>query len=97
MRITNENQTPVPTTGNSADTPPTPRNDVAVSTSSSSASPSFPVSLVPSFEFLNLTATLNEVPPVRQEAIAETIRRLDAGQLDTPSALEQTARAILNL
>jgi|GEM_PF-3132267 hypothetical protein len=99
MRITNQNQTPVPSTGNRADTPPTPRSDAAASASSASSStfPSFPDVLVPSFELLSLTAALQQVPPVRQEVIAETVRRLNTGELQTPTALEQTARAILGM
>lgn len=99
MRITNQNQTPVPSADTNADTAPTPRNDSAVpaSPAPSVSFPSFPTSLVPSFELFSLTSTLQEVPPVRQQVIAETVRRLAAGQLQTSSALEQTARAILGM
>lgn len=51
--------------------------------------------LMPSFELLSLNAVLTQVPPVRQDVISETIRRLAAGDLQSPSALEQTANAIL--
>jgi hypothetical protein len=52
---------------------------------------------VPSFEFLSLTATVQQIPPVRQEVVAETLRRLTEGQPQTPAALEQNARAILGM
>lgn len=52
-------------------------------------------SMAPSFELQTLTALLAEVPPVRQAVLAETIRRLTSGQLQTSSALEETARALL--
>ncbi len=100
MRITNQNQPPVSsTTNNSAEPAPGSRNKAAASASSPSdpTSRSFPVSLVPSFELLNLTATLQHIPPVREDVIAETVRRLAAGELQTPSAGERTARAILGL
>lgn len=99
MRITNQNQTPVPSADTNADTAPTPRNDPAVpaSPTPSVSFPTFPVGLVPSFELFNLTSTLQEVPPVRQQVVAETVRRLAAGQLQSSSALEQTARAILGM
>ncbi len=98
MRITNQNQTPIASTDNKTDpAAPPPRNDAASTSSSSSTPPSVPVSLVPSFELLSLTSTLQHIPPLRQEVIAETIRRLAAGQLQTPAALEQTARAILGM
>lgn len=99
MRITNQNQSPHPSTENRTDAAPTARNDAAASSSpaSSSSLPSFPDSLVPSFELFSLTSTLQQVPPVRQEVVAETVRRLADGQLQTPSALEQTARAILGI
>ncbi|SRR5579875_2283759 len=98
MRITNQNQTPIASTDNKTDpAAPTPRNDATSMSSSSSTPPSVPVSLVPSFELLSLTSTLQHIPPLRQEVIAETIRRLAAGQLQTPAALEQTARAILGM
>lgn len=99
MRITNQNQPSVPPADNNADAVPTPRTD-ATATSAPTPSvsyPSFPVGLVPSFELFSLTSTLQEVPPVRQEVVAETLRRLAAGQLQTTSALDQTARAILGI
>jgi hypothetical protein len=101
MRITNQNQIPVPSqdNSNSKDAAPAPGNDVAASASSptSSTSRPYPVSLVPSFELLSLTSTLQHIPPVREDVIAETVRRLATGQLKTPAAVEQTARAILGL
>jgi hypothetical protein len=97
MRITNQNQTPVPSNGNNAEPTPAPRNDASSPVSSSSHSPSSPVGMEPSFEFLSLTAALNQIPLVRQDVISDTIDRLEAGQLQTPSALEQTARAMLGL
>jgi hypothetical protein len=101
MRITNPNQPPVPSTDNSvsADAAPVTGHDVPASSSSvaSATSRSYPVSLVPSFELLNLAATLQQVPPVREDVIAETVRRLATGELQSPSAVEQTARAILGL
>jgi len=51
--------------------------------------------MVPSFEMQTLTGLLAEVPPVRQSVLADTIRRLTSGALQTASALEQTADAIL--
>ncbi len=51
--------------------------------------------MVPSFELLSLNAAMSAVPPMRADVLAETIRRLAAGDLRTPSAVEQTARAIL--
>lgn len=99
MRITNQNQSPLPSTDNRTDAAPTARNDAAALSSSapSSSFPAFPANLVPSFELFSLTTTLQQVPPVRQEVVAETVRRLADGQLQTPSALEQTARAILGI
>ena len=98
MRITNQNQPPIPSTDNKADpAAPSPRNDATPASTSSSTTASLPVSLVPSFELFSLTSTLQHVPPLRQEVIAETIRRLATGQLRTPAALEQTARAILGM
>jgi hypothetical protein len=99
MRITNQNQTPVPPSDNSADAVSTPRHEAAAPSSPapSVSYPSFPISLVPSFELFSLTSTLSEVPPVRQQVVAETVRRLAAGQLQTTSALDQTARAILGI
>lgn len=101
MRITSQNQTPVPSTDktNTPDAAPTQRNETAASSSSprASTSRSYPDSLVPSFDLFSLTATLQEIPPVRADVIAETIRRLAEAQLQTPTALEQTARAILGL
>ncbi len=99
MRITNQNQPPIASTDNKTDPAASARrNDAAASASSpSSPPPSVPVSLVPSFELFSLTSTLQHIPPLRQEVIAETIRRLAAGQLQSPAALEQTARAILGM
>lgn len=99
MRITNQNQPPVPPSDNNADAVPTPHNDSTISASPapSVSYPSFPVGLVPSFELFSLTSTLQEVPPVRQQVVAETLRRLASGELQNTSALEQTARAILGI
>jgi hypothetical protein len=103
MRI--NNQPPV----NSPDTP-TPqvvRRDSSTANSASSpvaapvSSSTLPVasaqdySLVPSFELQSLTAVLAEIPPVRQDVVSETIRRLTAGNLQSRDALVQTAKAIL--
>lgn len=52
--------------------------------------------MVPSFDLLTFNAMLSEVPPVRADVLAETARRLASGVLETPSALEQTAQAILD-
>jgi hypothetical protein len=52
-------------------------------------------SMVPSFELLSLNAVLAQVPPVRQDVLNETVRRLESGQLTSLSALDQTADAIL--
>jgi hypothetical protein len=97
MQVTNQNPLPSPSIDNGKDAASTTRNESASAVPSppSATSPSVPVTLVPSFELFNLTSTLDRIPPVRAEVIAETIRRLDSGQLQTPSALEQTARAIL--
>ncbi|HTU23712.1 MAG TPA: hypothetical protein VMG10_37085 [Gemmataceae bacterium] len=101
MQITNQNQTPVPSADNStsADAAQTSRNDSAAPASSSSSSsfPSFPDSLVPSFELFSLISTLQQVPPVRQDVVAETVRRLSAGDLQSSGAVEQTANAILGM
>lgn len=99
MRITNQNQPPVPPADNSAEAVPAPRSDAAVpvSPAPSVSYPTFPVGLIPSFELFSLTSTLQEVPPVRQEVVAETLRRLASGQLQTTSALDRTARAILGI
>ena len=102
MRI--NNQTPVNSTDST--TSSTPRSDNANPSAPNSAAaslgtPSSPAvsaqdfSMVPSFELQTLTAMLAKVPPVRQDVLAETIRRLTSGDLQTPSALEQTARALL--
>jgi hypothetical protein len=98
MRITNQNQPPAPSLNTSPDAA-APRNDSVsgVSSPPPSTPASMPVSLVPSFELLRLTAVLQQVPPVRQEVITETVRRLLAGQLQTPAALQQTAGAILGI
>ena len=97
MQITNQNPLPAPSIDNGTDAASTARNDSASAAPSagSSTSPSYPVSLVPSFELFSLTSVLQRIPPVREQVIAETIQRLDAGQLETPTALEQTASAIL--
>jgi hypothetical protein len=99
MRITNQNQTQVPTNdaSTSADPATTSRTDAAGPASSlpSLTSQTFPVNLVPSFELLSLQATLQHIPPVRADVIAETVRRLASTQLQTPGAVEETARAML--
>ena len=41
-------------------------------------------SLVPSFELQSLNALLQQVPPVREDVVAETIQRLASGQLRPP-------------
>ncbi|HTU19770.1 MAG TPA: hypothetical protein VMG10_17035 [Gemmataceae bacterium] len=104
MRI--NNQTPVSST--SSTTPSTGRSDnttLGATPSSAAAQPGSPSSsptissqdygMVPSFEMQTLTGLLAEVPPVRQSVLADTIRRLTSGALQTASALEQTADAIL--
>ncbi len=101
MRITNStNQT----AGSPADgaTPPTPRTDAATSalagTHLSSSSVSAPASsLAPSFDLLRLNTLLQQIPPARPDAIAEILQRLTSGQLNTPDALDSTARAMLGI
>lgn len=102
MRITN--QSPVNT---AEPTPSTSRPESATSGTTSPASPSSPAapsssavsaldySMVPSFELLSLNSLLAQVPPLRQDALAAAIRRMASGDLHTPAALEQTARAML--
>lgn len=74
-----------------ASTNPTPH----LSTSSAPEVSAQDLSMVPSFELLSLYAVLVQIPPVRQDVVSETIRRLQSGQLQSPTALEQTANAIL--
>jgi hypothetical protein len=98
MRITNQtNQTPV----NPSETS-TPQAARADSTASAApvAAPSttaIPVQayLLPSYELLSLNAILAQVPPVREDVLAATIRRLASGELRTPEAIARTASAIL--
>jgi hypothetical protein len=98
MRINNQ----PPVSSPDSATASIPRADKASSTSAPHiASSSVPAvsaqdySVVPSFELQSLTAMLAEVPPVRQDVVSETIRRLEAGDLQSHSALMQTANAIL--
>lgn len=95
MRVTNQNQPPVPSPDNNPEAAPTPRNDSSGYASPSLHSPTD--SLEQSSELLGLTNTLQQVPPVRQEAVAEAVRRLASGELRSANALEQTARAILGM
>lgn len=99
MRIANPNQTPVPSSETNADSASAARTSAAPPSASTSApTPAVSVqafSMVPSFELLSLTATLKQIPPVRQEVLAETIRRLAAGDFRSADTLEKTAAAIL--
>ena len=52
-------------------------------------------SVVPSFELFNLTGAMAQIPAVRQDALAQTIQRLAAGDLQDLSAIDQTANVIL--
>lgn len=94
MRIGNQNQTPLSSTENSTSTTPASGNDAAPTTSHVAGSTQAS-SLMPSFELRSLTAALQQIPSIRSEVVAETTRRLAAGQLQSPAALEATARAIL--
>ncbi len=99
MRITN--QTPANAVENS--TNQTPRTDGAASGFPAphlspqvlTTVPAQSSSLAPSYELLNLNATLRQLPPIREDVVADTIRRLTSGQLGTPDALDHTASAIL--
>lgn len=99
MQITNQNPPLVPSSDTNAGADAAaPRHDsTAAASSPPPASSSLPVALVPSFEFLSLTATVQHIPPLRADVIAETVRRLANGDLRTPAAAEQTARAILGI
>ena len=98
MRITNSTPITPDNVANQTTRPDNTTNQAAATASGSSASSSLALmafSLVPSFELLNLDATLAQIPAVRQDVLAATIRRLASGALQSPAALDATANAIL--
>ncbi len=93
MRISN--QTP---TGSNEIASATTRADGAHANSAappSATSLSAEGGMMPSVELLGLKAQLSQVPATRSEAIASAVRRLASGGIHTPSAMRQTASAIL--
>jgi len=99
MRITNSTPITANNVANQTPRPDTTTTPAAGATGSSSASSSLALlafSLVPSFELLNLDAALSQIPAVRQDVLATTIRRLASGDLQSSSALDATANAILD-
>jgi hypothetical protein len=95
MRITNQNQTPVPSTESNASAAEASGNDPVSPTGPHLFPPTQTSSVVPSFELRSLTAALQQLPSIRDESVAATINRIAAGQLQSPAALEATAQAIL--
>ncbi len=93
MRISN--QTP---TGSNEIASSTTRADGAhanSAASSSATSPSAELGMMPSVELLGLKGQLSQIPATRSDAIASAVRRLASGGIHTPSAMRQTASAIL--
>ena len=88
--------------GDSPKDPVSSRNSVqqaqkttAKGASSQTGSPASKQGAAPA-ESSELTAQLNEVPEIRAEVVAEIESRLEAGDLLTREAAEQTAQAILD-
>jgi hypothetical protein len=94
MRITNATN-PTPAASIDNPTAQAPRTEGVASGVPASSLPAQTSSLVPSFDLLTLHAALRQLPAIRSDAVAETVRRLASGQLRTPDALAQTAGAIL--
>ena len=95
MRITNQNQTPVPSTETNVGAAEASGNDPVSPTGPHLFQPAQTSSVVPSFELRSLTSALQQLPSIRDDVVAATIGRLAAGQLQSPAALEATAQAIL--
>jgi hypothetical protein len=95
MRITNQNQTPVPSFDTNTNAVPASGNEPTSPTTPHLFDSSATSGLTPSFEMRSLTAALQQLPSVRDEAVAATLRRLAAGQLNSPAAVQATANAIL--
>ena len=94
MRITNATNTP-PAAALENTTTQSPRTDGAASAVPAPPHSTQNLGLVPSVELLTLHAALRQLPSTREDLVAETVRRLAAGELRTPGTLEQTADAIL--
>ena len=95
MRITNQNQTPVPSTETNVSAAEASGNDPLALNPPHLFQPTQTSSVVPSFELRSLTAALQQLPSIRDDAVAATIGRLAAGQLQSSAAVEATAQAIL--
>jgi hypothetical protein len=59
------------------------------------AAPETTESFKPTGDIQSLLASLTQVPVVRQELVTDVANRLQAGELNTPSAKEETVSAIL--
>jgi hypothetical protein len=60
-----------------------------------SGGPAAPAGFEPSPDRLKWTQALRDLPDVRADVVADTARRLRAGEVLSPSSPEETAQAVL--
>jgi hypothetical protein len=74
---------------------PANANRVSTPDNASGDSASAAVQFQPTSDYQSLSGALGRIPQVRQDVIGEVASRLNAGELATPQARQQTVESIL--